>query len=323
MTTQDPAPGADDHGSALSIGELEREVGLSKDLLRVWERRYGFPAPRRGPRGERAYPADQVERLRLLKQLVAQGHRPARIVPRPLPALQALAEASAAAPRSAAAPEVHVALGLLQAHDADGLRAYLSGLLVRAGLLRFVLDMAAPLANAVGAAWSAGALAVFEEHLFTEQLSRVLRSALDTLTANGRPGGRPRVMLTTLAGEPHTLGLLMAEAMLATNGARCVSLGAETPLSDIAPAASAHGADIVALSFSAFAPPPQARRDLARLRDRLPPRVEIWAGGAGLAQAAPHLDGVRIFTDLGGIVPALAAWGEGRVGADRAEAWSG
>jgi hypothetical protein len=43
------------HASAatpgLPIASVERETGLSKDTLRVWERRYGFPTPERDANG--------------------------------------------------------------------------------------------------------------------------------------------------------------------------------------------------------------------------------------------------------------------------------
>ena len=64
-----------------NITAVERETGLSKDVLRVWERRYGFPAPQRDSNGERRYPPEQVERLRLIKRLMDQGHRPGRLLP--------------------------------------------------------------------------------------------------------------------------------------------------------------------------------------------------------------------------------------------------
>ena len=63
-----------------TIAAVERDVGLSKDVLRVWERRYGFPVPNRDPHGERLYPAAQVLRLRLIKRLMDQGHRPGRLL---------------------------------------------------------------------------------------------------------------------------------------------------------------------------------------------------------------------------------------------------
>ncbi|HRF13460.1 MAG TPA: MerR family transcriptional regulator, partial [Candidatus Accumulibacter phosphatis] len=62
------------------IAAVERDTGLSKDVLRVWERRYGFPAPCRDANGERSYPAEQVERLRLIKRLMDQGHRPGKLI---------------------------------------------------------------------------------------------------------------------------------------------------------------------------------------------------------------------------------------------------
>ena len=61
---------------SFTIASVEKETGLSKDTLRMWERRYGFPAPGRDPAGDRLYPAGQVERLRLIKRLIDQGHRP-------------------------------------------------------------------------------------------------------------------------------------------------------------------------------------------------------------------------------------------------------
>src|SRR5690606_18335943 len=74
----------------LSIAAVEREVGLSKDVLRVWERRYGFPVPHRDARGERSYPADQVARLALIKRLMDRGLRPGRLLALPLEELQML-----------------------------------------------------------------------------------------------------------------------------------------------------------------------------------------------------------------------------------------
>ena len=65
-----------------SIAAVERETRLSKDVLRVWERRYGFPQPVRDANGERCYPAEQVDRLRLMRP--GEGVRlKAFVVPRP------------------------------------------------------------------------------------------------------------------------------------------------------------------------------------------------------------------------------------------------
>ena len=52
-----------DDSSMLHIAAVERETGIAKDTLRVWEKRYGFPQPRRDSTGDRVYDVDQVHRL--------------------------------------------------------------------------------------------------------------------------------------------------------------------------------------------------------------------------------------------------------------------
>jgi DNA-binding transcriptional MerR regulator len=72
----------------LTISAVERELGIGKDTLRVWERRYGFPNPKRDANGERRYPPDQVARLRLVRRLLDQGMRPHQLLSLPADALE-------------------------------------------------------------------------------------------------------------------------------------------------------------------------------------------------------------------------------------------
>src|SRR5512135_1079870 len=90
---------------ALPIAAVERDTGLSKDTLRVWERRYGFPQPLRDANGERVYPQAQVDKLRLVKRLMDQGYRPGKIADCTVEQLQALAEAGNGSNRSALADQ--------------------------------------------------------------------------------------------------------------------------------------------------------------------------------------------------------------------------
>jgi methanogenic corrinoid protein MtbC1 len=308
------------HGPiTLSIAATERDTGLSKDTLRVWERRYGFPAPTRDPVGERAYPLDQVEKLRIVKRLLDAGHRPGRIVPLPIGALQALAGSTVDQPArgAASAPadaDMRSALALLAVRDVHGLRTTLAHQLARLGVNRFVTDVVAPLNKEVGDAWLRGQIQIFEEHLLTETLQVVLRQAIAAIPERRAP---PRVLLGTLPGEPHGLGLLMAEAILALEGADCVSLGVQTPLWDVVLAASALRADIVALGFSGCLNPNQAVDALTELRSKLPARVHVWAGGRAPVLQRRRLDGVAALPTLADIGPALRRWREAEAAAVR------
>jgi DNA-binding transcriptional MerR regulator len=169
--------------TTFNISAVERDTGLSKDTLRMWERRYRFPTPLRDANGERIYTAGQVEKLRLIKRLMDRGHRPGRVIARSLEELAALAsEPSLGGDRR----ELEIFLKLVKAHDSSELRRYLSQALMRHGLQRFVYDIIAPLNAAVGDAWMRGEVAVFEEHLYTEQVSSVLAAS-----AGDDPAARP------------------------------------------------------------------------------------------------------------------------------------
>ena len=74
-----------------TISDVERDTGVAKETLRVWERRYDFPQPQRDPFGERVYPNDQVMKLRLIKRLIDLGYRPGKVIPLPSEELNALA----------------------------------------------------------------------------------------------------------------------------------------------------------------------------------------------------------------------------------------
>lgn len=298
-----------DDSQGLGIAAVERETGLSKDLLRIWERRYGFPQPHRDGAGDRLYPQAQVQRLRLLKRLLDLGHRPARIVPLTEAALQALlGTAQAALPSLAQSdPFTQTLLDLVKSHRVDEFRQRLAQQVLRMGLGRAVTEWLGPMTQQVGELWMRGEWAVFEEHLYSECLQQVLRQAIQTVPLQQRQ--RPRVLLSTLPGEAHELGLLMAEAMLTLEGCHCQYMGVQTPVQDLVRAAEALQVDIVALSFSSYLSPAAVQQGLEQLREQLPGATELWAGGSSVAlKRAPDEGGMRCVTRLQDIAAEVQRW---------------
>lgn len=293
---------------SFNIAAVERDTGLSKDVLRMWERRYGFPVPERDSNGERLYPAVQVERLRLIKRLMDQGHRPGKLIATPIEELSLLAPRRPRPERREQETADHAGLdellALIKQHAANDYIQALQQRLVRLGLQGFVQDIVAPLTQRVGDAWEDGQVEVFEEHLFTELTKRVLRQAIAVLPHGT---GAPRMLLTSAPDEQHMLGLLMLEALATLEGAECIPLGTQMPLLEIQRAAVAHRADIVALSFSLAYPVRQIPGVLQQLRAMLPEEIELWAGGSGVARISPP-SGVHRFSRLEEGIMALTAW---------------
>lgn len=58
----------------LRSGTAARLAGVSSSTLRIWEHRYGVVSPPRSSSGQRTYSMADVQRLRLIRQLTAEGH---------------------------------------------------------------------------------------------------------------------------------------------------------------------------------------------------------------------------------------------------------
>lgn len=285
----------------LDVSAVERDTGLSKESLRTWERRYGFPLPQRDPSGNRLYPADQVEKLRVLRRLMDAGLRPAAIIHRSLEELLELGLQRSSVLRlgDAFAAEISAVMEVLKARDTALLRRQLRFHLLKLGIHPFVADLVAGLNAAVGMAWQRGELSVVDEHRYSEQIEAVLREAIEAvqLESDG-----PRVLLTTLPGEQHKIGLLMLEAILTSELVECIPLGTQTPVSAIAEHVLAGGIDIVALSFSSAFPKRAALKGLAELRAILPPGISICAGGDGVRGIRKLPEGIVICRTFSALV---------------------
>lgn len=271
-------PTAQRAGPGYSIRVASRLTGISSDTLRMWERRYGFPSPARNDSGIRVYSDADIERLVLVARALRAGFRAGEVIRREPAELRALLRTSTE-PRfepQPAGPTVQSLLDTLARDDADALRAELKQAIATLGPRRFLVEVADPLVVAVGQAWQRGRLDVRHEHLLTAQLSTQLRLLLSTYeeTAGGAP-----VVLTTLPGEHHGLGIEMVALYLAVHGAMPRLLGVDTPLAQIVEAARALGAGVVGISISAASDLSMTAEHLRVVLDELPGNIRVWVGG--------------------------------------------
>lgn len=282
-----------------NISEVSQQTGIPKDLLRQWERRYGYPDPRRLDNGDRAYDQGQVEKLLLIRQLTDQGKRPGKLVSLDVVALKELL----AKPKATFDPKSLIKL--LAEGDPQTLHHWLQQQLNAHGLRAFIHQVLAPATRAVGEAWANGELPIHKEHLYTEAVKVRLRKAIAELDL---PASPPRTLLTTVPGEQHSLGLMMVEALLRMGGAEVISLGTETPFQEINEAAAHYQVDIVALSFSASFQTEDAIVVLTGLRQLLADPTAIWAGGSAFRGLKTAPQGITILGDLNAVERELTRW---------------
>ena len=275
---------------ALPVQAAARQSGLSPDVIRIWERRYGVVAPVRGPRGARLYSAEDVRRLRLLAQLVASGRRIGDIARLDGRGLAALAARAAARESDGADDAPGALLRSLERWDASGLQQGLGEALIALGGRAFVRRVAEPLLAEVGRRWEAGSLSVADEHLVSGLLRNLLGAAVQMRMR--RRG--PRLLLATPPGERHELGLVMAALVALDAGCTVFLLGAEVPAADLVTAARRGGLDVVALAATYGDNRATAVAELRSLARRLPASTELWVGGRDGAAVGSALGSSRV-----------------------------
>ena len=261
------------------IGVIERDTGIGRDTLRVWERRYGFPDPVRNAKGERAYPEIQLRRLQRIRRLLDRGMRPGKLLPLSEDALDGLEASLQPAAPQILDETVRDILDAIRSADAWQVESLLRRQYEKQRMQAFILRTVVPLLHRVGELWIGGKLQVFQEHFLSEQLTRFLNTEISALQ---KSAGKPRVVLATLPGEEHTLGLLMLAAMLSSRGISVINLGGEVPMDQIGHTAQQFHADVVGITFSASYQYRNIRQHLLELRELLADDVDIWTGGEGI-----------------------------------------
>ncbi|NIO28530.1 MAG: MerR family transcriptional regulator [Candidatus Latescibacteria bacterium] len=282
------------------IGVVSIRTGISKDVLRVWERRYGAVTPARTPTGRRLYSDLDIERLRLLRQAVAGGRRISDVAALELTELQALTGDD----RSRAEPEVEFespqaegvsrylqeSLEALYRLDNRELENILSKAAISLGSKSMRRDVIGPLLTIVGDRWRDGTVRIMHEHL----VSAIIRSILGSAT-NGVGGSLsgPRLIVTTPSGELHELGAIMAASAAKETGWHVVYLGPNLPAEEIVQAAREFQARAVGLSIVCSTGDRHLAEELRKIRRFLDPNVALLIGGRG----ARHMD--SLFHELG------------------------
>jgi DNA-binding transcriptional MerR regulator len=267
----------------LRIGELSRRAGVSPELLRAWERRYGLLRPARSPGGLRLYSDADLERVRAMQQHLAAG----------VAAAEAAALATQAREATAASPApVELQRDLdaaLTGFDEAGAQAILDSLLAATTLDWTLSEIVIPYLHALGERWETGDVSVAQEHF----ASSILRGRLLGLSRGWSRGVGPRVLLACAPGEQHDLGLIAFGLALRGRGWRIGYLGGDTPVESVGNAAQAFGPRFVVISAVSS---DRFRASLAELR-KLARHERLCLGGAGAAAAELDVDALLLPRD--------------------------
>ncbi len=269
---------------------MARRTGLSTHVLRAWERRYGAVEPKRSGGATRVYDDADVLKLRLLKRLTESGHAIGRVARLSTEELLTLLRDDSGrrepSRTSGADRQMAACLEAVEAMDGTRIHAVLMRSVVMMGSSRFVDELVVPTLYRVGELWERGSICPAHEHLFSASLQRVLAWMMERLAVEGEA---PVIITTTPSGQRHEMGALISGTVAAEEGWRVEHLGADLPADDIARAAAALRARVVALSVVHETSALSLIGEIGVLRDRLPADVQILIGGRAASQHREQL----------------------------------
>lgn len=278
----------------LSIGGLAEATGVPSETIRIWERRYGQPQPIRLPSGHRRYDESHVRWLRRMAEGVAQGLRPGRLVAMTDAEIDRLIDPIPEATKED--PELATLMGLLREYRGTEFNSAMLASWRRMGPTLFLTQRIAPLVHKVGRAWADGSLPVRAEHFLSQKLEDLLRSLRLSLNPDER---NPKLVLATLSGEEHDLGLQMAALATAAHRVPTLLLGTNLPEAELVAAVTEIRPKALCISVSLATGGLATDKRLRELRQKLPPSVSLVVGGMGtrnIRRKAPgieYLDGIE------------------------------
>ena len=279
----------------MRIGELSRRHGVSPDVLRVWERRYGLLNPERTQGGFRLYTARDDERVRVMRHNLDLGYT-AAVAARM--ALRTPVRVDRPDPDNALDAARGELMECLEGFKDIEAQAILDKALAAFSTETVLRDVVLPYLRELGDRWESGDVTIAQEHF----ASSVLRGRLMGLARGFDVGPGPRALLACPSGEGHDLGLLCFGIGLRERGWRVTFLGADTPIEAVHGAAEQLQPDLVVLCAEREGPMDDAMDPITALAGEFPVALagraasaeQARAAGARLLQDAPMAAAARI-----------------------------
>lgn len=295
------------------IQVVVRRTGLTPDVLRVWEKRYGVVEPGRSQGGHRLYSDEDVERLMLLNRVTTAGRRISKVADLTTEELQSMADEDATAmfvtPEAPAVslqsePYLRASLAAVNNLDPRELEASLMRATVALPAPVMIGEVVGPLLARIGEEWAHGRLSPGKEHLASGVIRRVLESIMNACAPDA---DAPGIVVATPVGQVHEFGALLVGAAAAALNWRVAYLGTSLPARDVSEVAKSTGADLIALSIVYPTDDPEVAAELRTLRELAGEETPIIVGGRGALHYMDAIEeiGARVVTRLPELVGIL------------------
>jgi DNA-binding transcriptional MerR regulator/methylmalonyl-CoA mutase cobalamin-binding subunit len=267
---------------------VSRKTGLSAHVLRAWEKRYGAVSPMRTQGNHRMYSDEDVERLLLLKKVIATGRSIGQVAHLSKQELMKLAEPETISFENEHQPSEQTSHGLSVHHylttctdavvrlDPVLLAETLYRCSIDHGQIAVIEGVISPLMEDIGKCWNSGMMRILHEHMASSVIRTYLGNALNSLDI---PDTAPKAVTATLEGELHEIGALAATVAASMEGWNVLYLGPNLPAEDIIKASNLSHAQAAMLSITMTREQNRIFSEIGRLRAYLSPDITVLIGG--------------------------------------------
>jgi methanogenic corrinoid protein MtbC1 len=264
------------------IQHVAKLTGLSRDVIRVWERRFGFISPLRGTNRYRLYTDEDIALLRYLKKETEKGISIGDLAGEGREELLSRIRRSEPLIQKDVAPYEEVIEGLLKSLQPIDAIAFERKLNESIAILPFeeaLIRILIPLQYRVGDLWHEGKLEISTEHFVTKLLQQKLFSAMNQLSMS-KIG--PKVIIGCAPGEQHEIGAQAIAYFCMVEGCNVHFLGADVPIDSLSSICLQSRASVVILSMTMPLSESEANHFILQIQEKVLPICPVWIGGRGV-----------------------------------------
>jgi MerR family transcriptional regulator, light-induced transcriptional regulator len=270
------------------IHRVAKLTGLSKDVIRVWERRFGLLKPTRGANRYRNYSDEDVALLKFLKEQLDAGGSIGELAK--LGREELLGRARAAAPRVSFVDNtfsrlLRELLSTLNPFNRVTFEKRLNGAVAVVPFEEALHGILLPLQEQVGQLWHEAQIDVAIEHYVTKHIQQKIFSAMNQLPV-AEFGAK--VVVACPPGEEHDIAALTVAYRCRIRGCRVYYLGANVPVASLTNLCGKVQPDLTIMSFPVALSDDMATELVQALADEVSPVSNLAVGGHG-AIAMRHL----------------------------------
>ncbi|MBX3320856.1 MAG: cobalamin B12-binding domain-containing protein [Nitrospira sp.] len=263
------------------IHRVAKLTGLSKDVIRVWERRFNLLKPTRGTNRYRNYSDEDVMMLRYLKEQLDGGASIGELAK--LGREELVTRARANTPRVAVVENMfgrllQELLSTLNPLDRVTFEKRLNGAVAVVPFDEALSGILLPLQEQVGQLWHDGHIGIAVEHYVTSQIQQKIFSAMNQLPV-AEFGAT--VVVACPPGEEHDIAALAVAYQCRVRGCRVYYLGANVPIAALVKLCHEVKPDLTIISCPIVRAEDKAAELIQALVEDVSPVSDVAVGGHG------------------------------------------